>query len=212
MFTSSMHTIPAGQRGGYTQAALGEYLPSDLEMVHNQSYASERMRFTGTNLRENSLMQAGEYHMFNPYENAQSTCQTASVQGGRPSLFWSQTSSGSHCPAPVSLSGMQQSPSALDLINASTQARQSRQRFVDNDPFVSLVPNDGSFGTRLMGSPPMGDAGCETHFGNISSRTSACGVGGSNFLGASAGGSDFFATDGVSGGERAVANYQIDGM
>jgi len=211
MFTS-MHPIPPGQQGAYTQAALGAFLPSNLEMVHNQSYAAERMRFTGTNLRENASMQAGGYNLFNPYENAQSTCQTASVQGGRPSLFWSQTSSGSHCPAPVSINGMLQTPTAVDLINASTQARQSRERFVDNDPFVSLVPNDGSFGTRLLGAPFAGDVGCDTHFGNISSKTSACSVGSNPFLGGSASGADFFATDGVSGNERAVANYQIDGM
>jgi hypothetical protein len=189
MNSLSMHPIMTSERNGYMQAPLGgpeagvaglERLPGDLEQVFNKQYASERMRYTGANLRENTLMQSGDYWMFNSYEHTPTTCQTASVQGARPSLFWSQTASGSQCPAAVSIDGMdQRQPTAKMLIEASTQVRQARERFADTDPFVSLVPNDGSFGTRLMGAPPDDDSmeGCDTHIGSMSANTSACALG-----------------------------------
>ena len=217
MNSLSMHPIPTSERHGYLQSALGgvedgaqgmERMPGDLEQVFNKAYASERMRYTGANLRENTLMQSGDYWMFNTYQHTPTTCQTASVQGARPSLFWSQTASGSQCPAAVSIDGMEQQPSAKMLIEASTQARQARERFVDVDPFVSLVPNDGSFGTRLMCAPEDDGSieGCETHIGSMSANTSACalGPGPKQLSMPEVPAVSFFGTDGVNKDQRAV--------
>jgi hypothetical protein len=176
---TSLHQLPPNLQHAYARGYSGQELPGELDQAFQHEYTSMKTRFTASESRENQFAQAADYFMMNMYEHVPVTCQTASVQGARTNLDYTRTSGFAQCPPAVSVAGFEQSPSAQDLIEASTEARQGRARLADRDPFIDVTPNDGTFGTRLMGSAE-GDAymtGCDARIGSGAFGTSACALG-----------------------------------
>lgn len=183
---------------------------ADMDQSHSRSYASENTQAGGVALRENYEVAGGVHQMFNPYENPALTCQTASVQGGRTS--GPMLSNYSQCPPAVSIRGMAQQPSALDLIAWDTESRQSRAKFAERDLFVRAVPNDGTFGTRLEGSGPVHDVdGCHMNASSANPNGSFCGLTDALALPELANVPDFFSDALVAAPMRAVSAGRVMG-
>jgi hypothetical protein len=212
---------PGGRANATAAVVLSPTVGRQDDDVPYHHTPGHRLGNSAPTPRETTHLGVADYHLFRHMERAGASCQLASAHGGRPSVFWSHTSSGSHCPAPHPTFGANHTSgaSAADMVLASTEARQSVHRFAESDPFSSPGSrhpsgagphhHSGWGGSKLMGAPPLDSAGssCDPRMGGHSTPTSACGLPPASDLrqgGSMSRAAHFFADVGVAPGERAV--------